>query len=515
MKNSLKYQLKPFTVLFILAILFVGVFASCERVKESKINPVQIKVFGEYQATLTAPPNVPPSVGNRAAAKINVDLEIIEKEMEMTDGTSYVYWTFGGTVPGSFIRLRVGDEVMFTLKNHPDNKMPHNIDLHAVTGPGGGAESSFVAPGQQITFSFKALNPGLFVYHCAAPPVGMHIANGMYGLVLVEPKGGLPPVDKEFYVMQGDFYTQGKTGEKGLQMFDMQKAVEEDADYVVFNGSMDALTGENALHTKVGETVRLYVGNGGPNLVSSFHIIGEIMDKVYSEGGTTIKENISTTLIPAGAAVIVEFKVEAPGELVLVDHSIFRAFNKGALGIIEVEGRKNPKVFGGIIEEKAYQPNSLSPIDGNTQGREISISSAAAPNTANGGANSAATNVVEVEITTNDQMRFNTNKINVKAGQTVRLTLSHLGKLPKTVMGHNFVLLKKGTNVKDFVLEAINYPNNNYVPKNSDKVIAYTPIIGGGEQATIEFKAPAKGTYTFICSFPGHYVLMQGTLTVK
>src|SRR5690554_2216085 len=139
-------------------------------------------------------------------------MEIIEETRTIGSGVEYVYWTFGGTVPGSFIRTKVEDEVEFTLKNHPDNKLPHNIDLHAVTGPGGGASSSLVAPGQEKTFSFKCLNPGLFVYHCATAPVGMHIANGMYGLILIEPEGGLPPVDREYYVMQGDFYTQGKYG---------------------------------------------------------------------------------------------------------------------------------------------------------------------------------------------------------------------------------------------------------------------------------------------------------------
>ena len=252
-------------------------------------------------------------------------MEILEQEGEMANGVSYVYWTFGGSVPGSFIRTRVGDEVEFHLKNHPDNKLPHNIDLHAVTGPGGGAESSFIAPGHEKVFSFKVLNPGLYVYHCATAPVGMHIANGMYGLILVEPEGGLPAVDKEYYVMQGDFYTKGKNGQPGLQPFDMQKAVDEHADYVVFNGKVGALTGDNAITANVGETVRLFVGNGGPNLVSSFHVIGEIFDKVYAEGGITINENIQTTLVPAGGAAIVEFKVEVPGTFILVDHSIFRA----------------------------------------------------------------------------------------------------------------------------------------------------------------------------------------------
>lgn len=345
--------------LFFVTTLFAGMFASCEQVKAAKEDPELMKVYGESEAEMTAPPMVPRPVGKRAPTKLIVNMEVVEKEMEMADGVTYNYWTFDGSVPGSFIRTRVGDEVEFHFKNHPDSKLPHNIDLHAVTGPGGGAESSYVAPGHQATFTFKTMNPGLYVYHCATAPVGMHIANGMYGLILVEPEGGLPPVDREYYVMQGDFYTEGEYGERGLQAFDMNKAVEEDADYVVFNGKVGGLTGENALHAKVGETVRLFVGNGGPNLVSSFHVIGEIFDKVYVEGGSTTNENVQTTLIPAGGASIVEFKVEVPGNLVIVDHSIFRAFNKGALGILTVEGPENEKVFGGRISEGVYNPGTV------------------------------------------------------------------------------------------------------------------------------------------------------------
>lgn len=377
MKNIKNLKSRLVYLLFGTALLTTG-FTSCEKAKAAKENPEQMKVYGESQAELTAPPMVPRPVGKRAATKLVVDMEVVEKEMEMSDGVSYVYWTFDGTVPGSFIRTRVGDEIEFHLKNHPDSKLPHNIDLHAVTGPGGGAKSSFVAPGKEVVFNFKTLNPGLYVYHCATAPVGMHIANGMYGLILVEPEGGLPPVDKEYYVMQGDFYTEGENGEKGLQAFDMNKAIDEDADYVVFNGSVGALTGKNALKAKVGETIRLFVGNGGPNLVSSFHVIGEIFDRVHVEGGAMVNENVQTTLIPAGGAAMVEFKVDVPGELVMVDHSIFRAFNKGALGLIEVEGPENKNIFAGKTEEKTYNPTDVAETEvaeeaDDTQVAELSL----------------------------------------------------------------------------------------------------------------------------------------------
>lgn len=341
----------------ILLLVFTVFLMGCMNNEKTVYDKAEdIPVSQEMIAELTSPPHVPTPVGARKAKKLIVKMEILEEEGEMTDGVKYVYWTFGGTVPGSFIRTRVGDEVEFHLQNHPDNKLPHNIDLHAVTGPGGGAESSFVAPGHEKVFSFKTLNPGLYVYHCATAPVGMHIANGMYGLILVEPEGGLPPVDKEYYIMQGDFYTKGANGERGLQPFDMQKAVDEKADYVVFNGKVGALTGDNAITAKVGETVRLFVGNGGPNLVSSFHVIGEIFDTVHVEGGDMINENVQTTLVPAGGAAIVEFRVDVPGTFILVDHSIFRAFNKGALGMLKVEGEEDTKIYSGEIRDDIYLP---------------------------------------------------------------------------------------------------------------------------------------------------------------
>jgi nitrite reductase (NO-forming) len=306
------------------------------------------------EAVLTSAPFVPPPIDRDYPAKVIVDMEVRELDMEISEGVTYTFWTFGGTVPGSFIRIRQGDTVEFHLKNHPDSKMPHNIDLHAVTGPGGGASSSFTAPGHEAVFSFKALNQGLYVYHCATAPVGMHVANGMYGLILVEPPEGLPPVDKEFYVMQGEFYTVGKYREKGHQPFDMQKAIEENATYVLFNGSEGALVGEKAINAQVGDTIRLFVGNGGPNLVSSFHVIGEIFDKVFTEGGTRYQENVQTTLVPAGGSAMTEFRVGVPGTLIIVDHSIFRAFNKGALGMIKVEGDDNLLVYSGKEVDNVY-----------------------------------------------------------------------------------------------------------------------------------------------------------------
>lgn len=306
---------------------------------------------GEVVAEMTAPPMVPKPLTYTSPKRVKVTMEVIEKVMKISDNTEYTFWTFGGTVPGSFLRVREGDMVEFTLKNAADSKVSHNIDLHAVNGPGGGAEATNVAPGQSATFHFRALNPGLYVYHCATGPVGMHIANGMYGLILVEPAAGLPKVDREYYVMQGDFYTKGKFEAPGLQEFDEQKAIDENPTYVLFNGRVRANTGKNALPANVGETVRLYVGNGGPNLTSSFHVIGEIFDRVYVEGGSSINHNVQTTTIPAGGSAIVDMHVEVPGTLNIVDHALYRTFHKGALAQIKVSGAENPDVFHKVKEQ--------------------------------------------------------------------------------------------------------------------------------------------------------------------
>ena len=305
-------------------------------------------------AVTTHAPEVPPAIDRDHPARVRVKMETVEKTMKMDDGVEYHYWAFNGDVPGRMIRVREGDTVEVEFSNNPSSTVPHNVDFHAATGPGGGAEASFTAPGRTSTFSFKALQPGLYIYHCAVAPVGMHIANGMYGLILVEPKEGLPKVDKEFYIVQGDFYTKGKKGAQGLQPFDMDKAIAEQPEYVVFNGHVGAIAGDNALKAKAGETVRMYVGNGGPNLVSSFHVIGEIFDKVYVEGGKLINENVQSTLIPAGGAAIIEFKADIPGSYTVVDHSLFRAFNKGALGQLKVEGAENPEIMTKKLEDKAY-----------------------------------------------------------------------------------------------------------------------------------------------------------------
>ncbi|MCG6503285.1 copper-containing nitrite reductase [Kingella pumchi] len=330
---------------------------------EPEIPEDQLEVI---DAVMTHAPEAPPPIERNHAAKVMVKMEVQEKVMKMADGVEYKYWTFNGSVPGPMIRVRHGDTVEVQFANRSDSTVPHNVDFHAVTGTGGGAEATFTAPGHVTSFRFKALQPGLYIYHCATAPVGMHIANGMYGLILVEPKGGLPKVDKEFYVVQGDFYTKGKYGEAGLQDFDMEKAIKEQPEYVVFNGHVGSIAGDNALKATAGDKVRIFFGNGGPNLVSSFHVIGEIFDTVHVEGGDLINRNVQTTLVPAGGAAIVDFKVDVPGSYTLVDHSIFRTFNKGSLGQLKVDGEKNPSIYTGQLTEGVYQEAGKSASDAAT-----------------------------------------------------------------------------------------------------------------------------------------------------
>jgi nitrite reductase (NO-forming) len=353
-----------FGILTASALLCLPVLGKADENAVSDPPPIKsqaISALPTENAILTQAPAVPPPITRHQPVKVIVNLDVREVTKRLTDGVEYPVWTFGGDVPGKFIRIREGDEVEFHLHNDPNNKMPHNIDLHAVTGPGGGAVSSFTAPGHSSQFSFKALNPGLYAYHCATAPVGMHVANGMYGLILVEPKEGLPPVDHEYYVMQGEFYTAGKFGDEGLQSFDMDKAVDEKPTYVLFNGAVGALGGPRSLTAKVGQKIRLFIGNGGPNLTSSFHIIGLIFDTVYQEGGTTPTHNVQTTVIPPGGAAVVEFTAKMPGNYTLVDHALFRAFNKGATGTLTITGPEDPVVFSGKQADTLYAGDGTVP----------------------------------------------------------------------------------------------------------------------------------------------------------
>lgn len=302
------------------------------------------------------PAEVGEPVGDRAPQHVTFDLLTTEVEGKLSDGSTYRYWTFNNTVPGPMLRVRQGDDVTINLKNDESSVNIHSVDFHAVTGPGGGAAVTQVAPGETKSFSFKALQPGLYVYHCATPMIAHHISNGMYGMILVEPEGGLSEVDREYYVMQGELYTVQKHGSRGLQEFSLEKLLAEQPEHIMFNGSMTALTKDHVMKANVGETVRMYFGVGGPNLVSSLHLIGEIFDKVYDQASLTSPPltDVQTTLVPSGGATMVEFKVDYPGRYILVDHSLSRA-EKGLTGFLDVEGEADPAIFH---SEEGIDPNS-------------------------------------------------------------------------------------------------------------------------------------------------------------
>lgn len=300
----------------------------------------------EVVDTIGADPNAVPQLTQESGsveAPVRISLTAKEVIGEIADGISFNYWTYNGQVPGPMYRVRVGDTVEVSLTNDPTSLHNHTVDFHSVTGPGGGASVTNVAPGETKSFRWKALNPGLYVYHCATPNVSTHNSHGQYGLLLVEPEEGLEPVDREFYVMQGELYTEGGLGKKGLVVFDSQALLDGTPTYVTFNGMVEEAP---RMKAKVGDKIRMYVGNGGVNLVSSFHVIGEIFDVVYPEAaiGSEPLRNVQTTAVLPGGATVVEFTVNVPGKYVLVDHALAR-MNKGAWAVLEVEGEQQPEIF--------------------------------------------------------------------------------------------------------------------------------------------------------------------------
>jgi len=310
------------------------------------VGPRAAPTAGAGVSIVRDPAELPPPIPLRGPATVRFDLETVELEGKLDDNSTYTYWTFNGKVPGPFLRARVGDTIEMHLKNAKDSLMIHSVDLHAVIGPGGGAGLTQAEPGQELMFTFKAMQPGLYVYHCATPMVANHIAAGMYGMILIEPEAGLPKVDHEFYVMQGEIYVGNEMGTKGLQEFSVEKLLNERPEYFVFNGAPGGLTAEHPLHAKVGDTVRIFFGVGGPNFTSSFHMIGEIFDRAYSFASLTSPPltGVQTISVPPGGAAMVEMKLSVPGRYILVDHALTR-MERGLAGYMIVDGAPAPEIF--------------------------------------------------------------------------------------------------------------------------------------------------------------------------
>lgn len=305
--------------------------------------------------SVASAPHVPPPIHRRSPTVIRVDLDSSIQRIGLAKGVLYDAWTIGGTVPGPFIRARVGDTLEVHAMNHDSSGMPHNLDFHAVTGPGGGGAVTMVAPGQQHTARFALLYAGLFVYHCGASPVMDHVANGMYGLLLVEPEGGLPPVDHEYYVMQSEFYTTPPDPVTMLATYSHEAGLREDPSYIVFNGGALSPMSSDALFSKTGETVRIFFGNSGPNKAASLHIVGTVLERVYREGDllSPPARNLQTTLVPPGGAAVVDISTPVPGTYTLLDHAIFRT-EKGATALLKVVGLLRPDIYTG---DQPYDPS--------------------------------------------------------------------------------------------------------------------------------------------------------------
>lgn len=430
------------------------------------------------QTVLVAPPNAPPRV-NRDATHVIVNLEAREELREIAPGVEYREWSFNGSVPGPLIRVRVGDTVEIRLRNRSENTTLHNIDLHAVNGPGGGAEATNVAPGEEKAFTFKAKAPGLFTYHCAASIVADHISNGMYGAILVDGLTRGPAVDREFYVGQHEYYLSDTPGPGGIPQLDSTKLLAEEPTHVVFNGATRALQGDDVLRANTGETVRLYVTNGGPNLISSFHIIGEIFDRAYQYGTLMSPplQGIQTVLIPPGGAAIVDFGLDVPGDYKLVDHAIGRV-SKGGLGILHVIGGEDPETFQALGVPGAAEPSPTSPA---TAERSPTRTSTATP-----GEGGGATR--EVTIAMGDNV-FKPDAVDLSAGSRVRFTLPSEGLQP-----HN---MRIATLSGAFDAGAVSIPE----------------VILAGQSGTLTWDVPDPGTYKFRCDI--HPVEMTGIITVK
>lgn len=248
----------------------------------------------------------------------------------------------------------VGDHVYLRFINKlPNSTMEHAVDFHGATGQGGGAGTAFISGthtlhGEESLLYFKAIIPGSFIYHCVSNYINAHIGLGMYGLITVEPAEGLPYVDHEMYVVQGDIYTQWPIGSKssdgvsGHQRFSPAKEHTESADYYVFNGAAGAFNlGNGGIPIGpyyAGDTVRMFVGSGGPNGISSFHVIGEMFDRVWREADVSTDPalNVQTTLVMPGGAAVVDFYIDVPGIYVLVDHALTRTFSKGLAAMMVV-----------------------------------------------------------------------------------------------------------------------------------------------------------------------------------
>ncbi len=297
------------------------------------------------------PTDIPDPVDWNEPRTHDVTIQTQKVTAEIEPGVTFDYMTFEGQVPGPMLRVRRGDTVNLTFDVPEDmNVAMHNMDFHAVYGPGGGADATTIAPDDDPTqIQFRAEYPGVFIYHCAVPAMDMHISSGMFGSILVEPEEGLPEVDNEFYLGQHEIYTTGEVGQQGHHGFDHDAMKREEPTYVVFNGQAYGFTEDAAgpMTANTGETARVYFANGGPNLLSSWHPIGNVWSNLYRSGDLLSEpaNNVETTPVPPGTTTAGEMEFPVPGPVKIVDHALSRVVHRGALGIIDVDGPENPDIY--------------------------------------------------------------------------------------------------------------------------------------------------------------------------
>lgn len=279
------------------------------------------------------------------------DIELVAQRVvsEILPGVTHSFMTFNGQVPAPMIRARQGDTLNITVTNPSENEDAHSIDLHAVYGTGGGAEYSEVAPGKSKSFSFKATYPGAFIYHCGVSNMDEHISRGMFGMIVIEPEGGLPQVDREFYIGQHELYTKESFGQPGETNFDGRSMVKEEPTYVMFSGAVAPFVASRfgTMKAAVGETVRVFMVSGGPNLTSSLHPVGNIWSRAWPQGGLANEplKFIQTWPVSPGSAFVGDMELPVPGLVTLVDHALSRVTNKGNAAQIEVVGDENPEIL--------------------------------------------------------------------------------------------------------------------------------------------------------------------------
>ncbi|HEU4319139.1 MAG TPA: plastocyanin/azurin family copper-binding protein [Acidimicrobiia bacterium] len=401
-----------------------------DLVAKSELEPVPAS-----EVNVAVAPEMPPPSGRTTPAIVDVEFEVVEgvNSIDPTTGVETETWGYRlvdgpdsvvvGT-PGPVIRARVGDVLRFTISNPAENANPHNVDFHAVTGQGGGAEATTVAPGETKTIEARLLYPGFFMYHCAHGDIPSHISHGMYGGILVDPETPLPTVEHEWYMVQSEYYTASK--DPGVVEFDRQAVTDESPTYVVFNGAVGALAGDNALTMTTGEKARIYFINAGLNLDSNFHPIGSHWDKVYQEAALLNPplRGSQTTLVPAGGGTVVELIGQVPSTIVLVDHALSRAVDKGAIGQIVVSGDPNLEIFEDITggEAGATDGHEMGGGgDAGTVGEQVSIVAAAWTTQDLG----AADEFAEAE----DPADYSVNVLTIPVGTTVTWTNNDPGMI--------------------------------------------------------------------------------------